>query len=70
MAETWPWGPMLKRAVAIGIGPAAFWRLSLKEWRMLTAPPPGQGPLGRRELESMMTNWPDRSDGHDGRIDK
>lgn len=55
MAE---WGAMLRAAVAMGIAPEAFWRMSLKEWRMLTAPT-GPGPMGRRELDEMMRAWPD-----------
>jgi uncharacterized phage protein (TIGR02216 family) len=55
MAE---WGVMLRVAVTMGISPEAFWRLSLKEWRMLTAPV-GPGPMARRELDEMMRAWPD-----------
>jgi len=52
------WGAMLRAAVAMGLSPEAFWRLSLKEWRMLTlrAEP---GALGRRDLDEMMRAWPD-----------
>lgn len=49
---------MLRAAAAMGIAPDAFWRLSLKEWRMLTAPA-GLGPMARRELDEMMRAWPD-----------
>ena len=28
---------MLRSALTLGMSPEAFWRLSLKEWRMLTA---------------------------------
>lgn len=49
---------MLRAAVAMGIAPEAFWRLSLKEWRMLTAAV-GPGPMGRRELDEMMRARPD-----------
>ncbi|MFZ4606037.1 MAG: phage tail assembly chaperone [Caulobacter sp.] len=31
-----PWPAMLRLAVSLNIGPEAFWRLSLKEWRALT----------------------------------
>jgi uncharacterized phage protein (TIGR02216 family) len=53
------WGAMLRAAVAMGLSPEAFWRLSLKEWRMLTAVSSGAVPLGRRELDEMMRAWPD-----------
>lgn len=52
------WGAMLRMALALGISPDVFWRLSLKEWRMLTAPA-GPGPLARRDLDEMMRAWPD-----------
>ncbi|ADL00577.1 phage tail assembly chaperone [Brevundimonas subvibrioides] len=58
MAET-GWGAMLRTAVALGVSPDRFWRLSLKEWRMLTAVAPGAVPMGRREVEALMTAWPD-----------
>lgn len=32
-----PWGDMLRAAVAAGLSPDAFWRLSLREWRWLSA---------------------------------
>lgn len=54
-----PWGQMLQRAVMLGVGPEAFWRLSLKEWRMLTQRPDEAVPLGRGQLEAMSRRWPD-----------
>ncbi len=50
---------MLRTAAALGVGPEAFWRLSLAEWRMLTEAAPGVRPLGRGEFEQMMAAWPD-----------
>ena len=32
-----PWDEMLRTAARLGVGPEGFWRLSLREWRMLTA---------------------------------
>jgi uncharacterized phage protein (TIGR02216 family) len=49
---------MLRTAVALGIQPEAFWRLSLKEWRMLTERA-GEPTLGRDGLEALMARWPD-----------
>ncbi|QTC86919.1 phage tail assembly chaperone [Brevundimonas pondensis] len=43
----------------LGVGPEGFWRLSLKEWRMLTGGPVQAAPLGRGELERMKEMWPD-----------
>ncbi len=54
-----PWGEMLRAAAGLGVGPQAFWRLSLREWRMLTARPRAAGPLGRNEFERMAEAWPD-----------
>lgn len=53
------WGGMLRTALAIGLAPEAFWRLSLKEWRMLTETPRGSAPLSRTEFERMREIWPD-----------
>jgi uncharacterized phage protein (TIGR02216 family) len=53
------WAPMLRAALAIGIGPEAFWRLSLKEWRMLTEAERGPAPMGRGRLDALMERWPD-----------
>ncbi|MFJ6023373.1 phage tail assembly chaperone [Brevundimonas sp. NPDC092305] len=50
---------MVRVAVSLGVGPAEFWRLSLKEWRMLTAPSGEGEPLGRAALERMVREWPD-----------
>lgn len=58
-----PWGEMLRLAAAMGVAPEAFWRLSLKEWRMLTQAPRGAlgglGPMGREGLARLMEVWPD-----------
>ena len=53
------WGEMLRAAVRLGIGPEGFWRLSLREWRMLTERPGGAEPLGRLDFERMAEAWPD-----------
>ncbi len=50
---------MLRTAGALGMGPEAFWRLSLAEWRMLTEAAPGLAPLGRDGFERLMAAWPD-----------
>ena len=54
-----PWGEMLRRAVAAGVAPEAFWRLSLREWRMLVERPEGAGAMDRGELERLAEAWPD-----------
>ncbi|MBU1323619.1 MAG: phage tail assembly chaperone [Alphaproteobacteria bacterium] len=50
---------MLRTALAMGVQPEAFWRLSLKEWRMLTERGP-EPTLGRGGLEALMARWPDQ----------
>ena len=53
------WGEMLRTAARLGLGPEAFWRLSLREWRMLTERPGGGLPIGRLDFERMAEVWPD-----------
>jgi uncharacterized phage protein (TIGR02216 family) len=52
------WASMLRTAVGLGIQPEAFWRLSLKEWRMLTERAPAPA-MGRAAMEGLMARWPD-----------
>lgn len=54
-----PWAEMLRAAMRMGVAPEAFWRLSLKEWRMLTEAPRGTAPMGRAGLAKLMEDWPD-----------
>lgn len=43
----------------LGVGAEAFWRLSLKEWRMLIETPAMAAPPGREDLMRMTEAWPD-----------
>lgn len=43
----------------LGVAPEGFWRLSLKEWRMLTDRPANAAPMGRGDLMRMAEAWPD-----------
>jgi uncharacterized phage protein (TIGR02216 family) len=52
-----PWGEMMRAALAAGIGPEAFWRLSLREWRWLGG---NKGAPARSEFEALMARYPDR----------
>ena len=54
-----PWGAMIRTAAMLGIAPAAFWRLSLAEWRMLTERGAGEAPPSRAALTGMTEMWPD-----------
>lgn len=51
------WAEMLRAAALMGIAPAQFWKLSLREWRALTTP---SGPtLPRKQFDLMMKTRPD-----------
>jgi uncharacterized phage protein (TIGR02216 family) len=58
---TTPWAAMLSDAVRLGISPEAFWRLSVREWRMLTERP-GTAAMGRDAFERLAGDWPDEGD--------
>jgi len=53
-----PWREMLVEGARMGVLPEAFWRLSLKEWRVLTGPVGGPD-LGRAAFEALAERWPD-----------
>jgi len=53
-----PWPEMLRLAATLGLPPPAFWRLSLREWRALTAAPATPA-LDRRGLEALERLYPD-----------
>ncbi|MGQ3066627.1 MAG: phage tail assembly chaperone [Brevundimonas sp.] len=52
----------MRTAARLGVGPEAFWRLSLREWRWLTAAPEGERPMGRSVLKRLTEAWPDERD--------
>lgn len=59
---------MLRLAVErFGVKPDGFWRLSLREWRMLTA---SAEPVAMRrdDLERLAARWPDGAAEPDPRI--
>lgn len=53
-----PWADLLRAALAAGLSPEAFWRLSVREWRWLSRG--GTLAPDRAALEKMMTDYPDR----------
>jgi len=57
-----PWPAMMQAAARMGVGPQAFWRMSLREWRMLTEAAAGAATMGRGDLERMREKWPDERD--------
>jgi hypothetical protein len=58
-AERTPWAAWLAFAAACGVAPAAFWRLSLAEWRALT--PAEDRRLARDDLDALMRRFPDEA---------
>ena len=54
---------MIRTAAKAGVGPDVFWRLSLREWRMLTEGPGGGVLMGRVDLLRMAERWPDDGEG-------
>jgi uncharacterized phage protein (TIGR02216 family) len=50
------WPAALRAAVLIGLKPHEFWRLSLAEWRALTARDPA---FGHADLARLMAAFPD-----------
>ena len=56
-----PWDAMMQAAGRSGVSPAAFWRLSLREWRWLTGGQAGTGgaPMRGADLAALMARWPD-----------
>jgi len=50
---------MLRTAVSAGVTPEAFWRLSLREWRMLLGSTATAAPMARGEFERLAEAWPD-----------
>jgi uncharacterized phage protein (TIGR02216 family) len=58
----WPnaWPGLLRLAAErFAVTPQAFWRLSLVEWRALTAPVPQAQPLDRAGLDALLAAFPD-----------
>ena len=54
-----PWDELLRTAGRLGVEPEGFWRLSLREWRMLTERVEGRAPIRREDLMRMAERWPD-----------
>jgi len=52
------WPEALRLAARLGLSPEVFWRLSLVEWRALTAPPPAPA-LSRASLFALIDRYPD-----------
>lgn len=53
-----PWRTWLARAMALGLAPAAFWRLSVAEWRALAGDAAAHL-LDRAGFEALAAQFPD-----------
>ena len=56
------WPRLLAHAVRIGIAPAEFWALSVREWRWLTRAPGQNAPMARSDLEALSELFPDHGE--------
>jgi uncharacterized phage protein (TIGR02216 family) len=59
--EPTPWRVLIALAQSLGVAPAAFWRLSLREWRALTRPQNDR--LSQAGLDHLMQQFPDHTHG-------
>lgn len=60
MTEPTPWPAMLAAALALGVAPHRFWRLSVGEWRALTRPLSHAETMARATLADLMDRFPDK----------
>jgi uncharacterized phage protein (TIGR02216 family) len=54
-----PWPAMLAAAQRLGLPPASFWRLSLREWRALVAPA-ADAAMPHAALAALAQRFPDQ----------
>jgi uncharacterized phage protein (TIGR02216 family) len=54
-----PWGDWMLAAARMGLSPDAFWRLSLREWRLMCAACGAASGLTRSGLEALAERYPD-----------
>lgn len=57
--EPTPWRALMAAASELGVPPHLFWRLSLREWRALSAPVKRAEALSRATFESLSAQFPD-----------
>lgn len=55
------WAGMLRDGLRLGLAPEAFWRLSVREWHLLTERA-GAPALGREAFVRLAEAWPDGKD--------
>lgn len=55
-----PWSSLLVQAASLGVGPQAFWQMSVCEWCALTGTAAGRSPsLTRTDLDHLSQAFPD-----------
>lgn len=54
-----PWGVLLQAGVRLGLSPADFWQLSLREWQLITSTRKGIG-FRRADLSRLIGAFPDK----------
>lgn len=57
--EPTPWRALIAVARELGVPPREFWRLSLREWRALSAPSAQAGHLARSDFDFLSAQFPD-----------
>lgn len=57
--ERTPWRSLIAAAQRLGVAPAQFWRLSLREWRALVAPA-ADAAMTRAGFEALERLYPDK----------
>ena len=55
-----PWGELLRAALAAGVAPHTFWKLSWVEWRWLTRQT--SHPMSQSRLNDLMAEHPDKEE--------
>lgn len=58
MTKPTPWRHLLAMARSLGLTPPQFWRLSLLEWRALTAPLTAES-MPRTAFDALSRRFPD-----------
>lgn len=53
------WPAWIVAAARLRIAPDAFWRLSVREWRALSAPLAASGALDREAFTALAARYPD-----------
>jgi hypothetical protein len=60
-----PWPQLLAAAARMGMPPDAFWRMSLKEWRLLHAAQHDRA-MAHEQLQALAVLYPDNQGDRDG----